>query len=194
VRGTPYEEFLKVAPAEERPRTTVEERMRLIEDRQAIAGMIDEYGLCCDAGWWERLTALYAEDIEREILGTLAETVRGRDELIGLHRNPVLPRAAGVNTVKVDLGSLQNREIRHLISTRIIRIADDSQAAWALAYYQMAVVGQRDGAWKRGEHEGTYVFTFTRKTGHWQFAQHLVWSNNAVNPMFAAPGPAGNGG
>jgi hypothetical protein len=187
VRGTPYEEFWKLAPREERPRTTLEERIQLLEDRWTIQQMIDEYGMCCDARRWDRLEELYAEDVEREIMGTLAETVKGRDQLIERHRNPVLPRAEGINTAKVDLTTFRNLEIRHLISTRIIRISDDSQTAWALAYYQMAVIGQRKGEWKRGEHEGTYVFTFTRKVGRWQFAQHLVWSNNAVNPMFATP-------
>jgi len=192
VRGTPYEEFWKLAPWEERPRTTLEERIQLLEDKWTIRQMIDEYGLCCDARWWDRLEVLYAEDIEREIMGTLAETVKGRDQLIERHRTPVLPRAEGIDTVKVDLATFQNLEIRHLISTRIIRVSDDNRTAWALAYYQMAVVGKKDGEWRRGEHEGTYVFTFTRKTGRWQFAQHLVWSNNAVNPMFAVPA-AGEG-
>lgn len=187
MRGTPYEEFWKLAPREERPRPTLEERIQLLEDRWTIERMIDEYGLCCDARRCDRLEELYAEDIEREIMGTLAETVRGRDQLIERHRNPVLPRAEGIDTVKVDLTTFQRLEIRHLISTRIVRISDDNQTAWALAYYQMAVVGQKDGEWRRGEHEGTYVFTFTRKAGRWQFARHLVWSNNAVNPMFAAP-------
>lgn len=58
----------------------------------------------------------------------------------------------------------------------------------------MAIVGQRDGAWKRADHEGTYVFTFTKKAGRWQSAQHLVWSNNAVNTMFAAPSRSCDGG
>lgn len=193
MRGTPYEEFSKLAPREERPRASLEERIQLLEDRQLIQAMIDEYGFCCDARWWDRLQELYAEGIEREIMGTLAETVRGREQLIELHRNPVLPRAAGIDTVRVDLTRFQDREIRHLISTRIVRVSDDGQAAWALAYYQMAVVGREDGVWKRGEHDGTYVFTFTKATGRWQFSQHLVWSNNAVNPMFGAPAAGGSG-
>ncbi len=185
--GTPYEEFRKIAPHRERVRETTEDQVQLLADKQRIEEMIFEYGVACDSQGWDTLQEIYAEDIERIMTGTLSETVRGREELIELHRNPVLPRAPGVKTVNVGLARFRNRELRHLISTKVIRLADDNRKAWALAYYQMAVVGQDDDGWHRGVHEGTYVFSFSKSTGAWQFTQHLIWTNNAVNPMFGAP-------
>lgn len=187
MQARPYDEWRATVPRTERARSTIEERVQLLEDKRRIEELIAEYGFACDNAGWGVLEEIYDDHIEREIGGTLAETVRGKQELIELHRNPVLPRAAGVNTVKADVTRFRNREIRHLISTKVIRVADDNQTAWALAYYQMAVVGQDDGGWQRGEHEGTYVFTFSHASGDWKFTRHLIWSNNAVNPMFAAP-------
>ena len=185
--GAPYQEWKKIAPARERARTTVEEKVQLLEDKQRIEELINEYGFACDNQGWDMLQEIYDENIEREMTGTLAETVRGRDKLIELHRNPVLPRAPGMQTVNVGLGRFRNREVRHLISSKVIRVADDNRKAWALAYYQLAVVGQDDDGWQRGEHEGTYIFSFSKATGAWRFTQHLIWTNNAVNPMFGAP-------
>jgi hypothetical protein len=188
VVGTPFEEWNRVAPGRERQRSTVEEQVQLLVDKDRIRSMIDEYGLCCDSANWDKLAAeLYDENIERELAGTLRETVHGRAELINAHSNAQLRRAEGIDTKKVDLQRFQNREVRHLISTRQVRISDDNQAAWALAYYQMAVSGRDDEGWKRGEHEGTYVFCFSKETGDWRFTRHIVWSNNALNPMFAEP-------
>lgn len=183
--GTPHEEWRKRAPRRERDRSGIEDRLQLLQDKQRIEEMIIEYGFVCDSAGWDILEELYDENIEREMTGTLSETVRGRANLIELHRNPALPRAAGVNTVKVDLGRFRNREIRHLITSKLVRIADDNQKAWALCYYQMAVVGQDDEGWHHGLHEGTYVFSFSKASGAWRFTQHLIWTNNAVNPMFA---------
>jgi hypothetical protein len=185
--GTPHQEWRKRAPAYERARTTLEEKVQLLSDKQRIEEMIHEYGFACDSAGWDVLQELYDENIEREMTGTLAEVVKGREKLIELHRNPVLPRAPGVNTVNTGLARFKNREIRHLISAKVIRISDDNKAAWALCYYQLAVVGQDDAGWQRGEHEGTYVFTFSKASGAWRFTQHLIWTNNAVNPMFGAP-------
>ena len=187
MQSRPYDAWRSIAPRVERPRTTIEEKVQLLEDKRRLEELINEYGFACDNQGWDVLEEIYDDDIEREIGGTLAEKVLGKHELIELHRNPVLPRAAGVDTVKADVTRFRNRELRHLISTKVIRVADDNQAAWALCYYQMAVIGQDDAGWQRGEHEGTYIFTFSRATGTWKFTQHLIWSNNAVNPMFAAP-------
>ena len=182
--GTPWEEFRKRAPAKERERTGVDEQLQLLMDKRRIEEMIVEYGFACDFRTWDVLEELYDETIDREMTGTLSETVKGRANLIELHRNPVLPRAAGVNMVKVDLGRFRNREIRHMITTRLVRVADDNQKAWALCYYQMALVGEDDEGWHHGLHEGTYVFSFGKDSGIWRFTQHLIWTNNAVNPMF----------
>jgi len=187
VRARPYDEWRATVPRAERPRVTIEEKVQLLEDKRRIEELIAEYGFACDNQGWDILDEIYDDDIEREIGGTLAEKVKGKHRLIELHRSPVLPRAAGIDTVKADVNRFRNREIRHLISTKVIRVSDDNQTAWAFAYYQMAVVGQDDAGWQRGEHEGTYIFTFSRKSGTWKFTRHLVWSNNAVNPMFAAP-------
>lgn len=88
---------------------------------------------------------------------------------------------------KRDLTKIKGLEIRHLIGTLINRVSDDGQSAWALCHYQMALMGQEDDVWVSGLHEGTYLFSFSKAKGDWKFVQHLIWTNNAANPMFGAP-------
>ena len=181
-----YRIWREVAPARERPRHGLEDRLALVEDKQRIAEMINEYAFACDSRHWDALRELYDENIERVMSGTLNETVRGREALIGLHANPALPRAEGVDTEKRDLAKIKGLEIRHLIGTQMARISDDNLSAWALCHYQMALVGQDNDRWEHGLHEGTYLFSFSKASGAWRFTRHLIWTNNAANPMFAA--------
>ncbi len=180
-----YRQWRELAPLHERERDGVEDKLQLVIDKQRIVEMINEYAFACDSRTWSVLEELYDENIERVMSGTLNETCRGRDTLIGLHTNPPLPRAEGVEMEKRDLSKIQGLEIRHLIGTQMLRISDDNRKAWALCHYQMALVGQTNGAWEHGLHEGTYLFSFSKATGRWKFTQHLIWTNNAANPMFA---------
>lgn len=182
-----YQTWRELTPASERARTTLEEQVQYLSDKIRIQEMINEYAFACDSRAWDVLERLYDEDIERVMKGTLDETVQGRANLIGLHAKPALPRREGVVAPPRDLSKIEGLEIRHLIGTQVVRIADDGADAWALCHYQMALVGQEDGDWHHGLHEGTYLFTFSRKTGDWRFTRHQIWTNNAANPMFSDP-------
>ncbi len=182
-----YRIWRELAPMHERARVGLEDKLDFVADKQRIVEMINEYAFACDSRRWDVLQELYDENIERIMSGTLNETVRGRDNLINLHANPALPRAEGVEMEKRDLTKIKGLEIRHLIGTQMVRVSDDSQKAWALCHYQMALVGQENDAWEHGLHEGTYLFSFGKATGAWRFTQHLIWTNNAANPMFGTP-------
>lgn len=181
-----YRKWRETVPAHERAREGAD-LIRLLADKQRIDEMMNEYAFACDSRQWDVLRGLYDENIERIMSGTLAETIQGRENLINAHINPPLPRAEGVKMEKRDLTKFEGLEIRHLLGTRMIRLADDDQKAWALCHYQMALVGREDGVWNHGLHEGTYLFSFQRKNGSWWFTQHLIWTNNAANPMFGKP-------
>jgi hypothetical protein len=166
---------------------TTEEKLQLVIDKQRIVEMINEYAFACDSRQWDVLEELYDENIERVMRGTLNETVRGRAKLIDLHANPALPRAEGVEMDNRDLTKIKGLEIRHLVATQMVRVGNDNSKAWALCHYQMALVGQENDAWEHGLHEGTYLFSFAKTDGTWRFTQHLIWTNNAANPMFGTP-------
>jgi hypothetical protein len=182
-----YGKWRELAPLHERARVGVEDKLQFVIDKQRIIEMINEYAFACDSRYWDVLQELYDENIERIMSGTLNETVQGRDTLIGLHANPALPRAKGVEMEKRDLTKIKGLEIRHLVATQMTRVNDDNQKAWALCHYQMALVGQENDVWEHGLHEGTYLFTFSKASGTWKFTQHLIWTNNAANPMFGVP-------
>src|SRR6202142_1697420 len=102
-----YKRWRELAPAHERGRSGLEEKLQLVIDKQRIVEMINEYAFACDSRQWDVLRELYDENIERVMSGTLNETVRGRDTLIGLHANPALPRAEGVEMEKSDLTKIK---------------------------------------------------------------------------------------
>lgn len=180
-----YIQWKALTPLHERERVTLEEKLQFVADKQRIQEMIVEYAFACDSRRWDVLQELYDENIERIMTGTLEEQVKGRDNLIGLHAKPALPRSAGATDfVRRDLSKMAVLEIRHLTGIPLVRISDDSQRAWALCHYQMALTGKDAEDWHHGIHEGTYLFSFNRATGPWRFIQHLIWTNNAVNPMF----------
>ena len=182
-----YKIWRETVPVRERDRQGLEGKLTLVIDKQRVVEMINEYAFACDSRQWDVLLELYDENIERVMTGTLNETVRGRDTLIGLHANPALPRAKGVEMEKRDLTKIKGLEIRHLIGTQMVRVSDDNQSAWALCHYQMALGGQENDRWEHGLHEGTYLFSFSKASGAWKFTRHLIWTNNAANPMFGVP-------
>lgn len=182
-----YKLWRELAPAFEAERTTVADQVAFLTDKQRIVELVHEYAFACDSRAWDVLERIYDADIERVMTGTLDETVRGRDALISLHRNPALPLAAGVEMDKRDFTKIEGLEIRHLIGTLMTRLSDDNARAWAICHYQMALVGREGGAWISGLHEGTYLFSFSKASGDWKFIQHLIWTNNAANPMFGTP-------
>lgn len=181
-----YAKWRELTPAEEAPRTTLEAKVDLIADKQRVTEMMHEYAFGCDSRAWDVLERLYDENIERTMKGTLDEHVKGRENLINLHKTPALPRAEGVEMEKRDFTKIKGLEIRHLIGTLMTRISDDNKKAWALCHYQMALVGQENDGWISGLHEGTYLFSLV-KTDRWRFTEHLIWTNNAANPMFGIP-------
>lgn len=182
-----YAKWRELVPMHEAVRTSIDDKLQFLSDKQRIVELVHEYAFACDSRRWDILGEIYDDDIERIMSGTLDETVRGRDALIALHMNPTLPRAEGVEMEKRDLTKIKGLEIRHLIGTLINRVSDDGQSAWALCHYQMALMGQEDDVWVSGLHEGTYLFSFSKAKGDWKFVQHLIWTNNAANPMFGAP-------
>ena len=73
--------MLAVVHRSERPRTSIDERVQALEDRDEIRGLIMTYGYLCDARRWDDLLALYTDDIERVLAGSLVERVQGKPAL-----------------------------------------------------------------------------------------------------------------
>ena len=164
---------------------TPDERLQLLEDIEAIRDLIMRYGYLCDFHRWDELFELYTDDIERTLAGTLAEVVKGKDQLRPLLEAPALPVRAedgqGENLVS-GRGAIPLTP-RHLICGEVIRIADDRSEAWAVAQYTL-VMTKEQGEWDRGAHEGAYVFHFRPDDGRWKFDRMTVIANSAHNPIF----------
>jgi hypothetical protein len=174
--------LLDVVGTPERPRTTMQERVQLLEDQRRIADLIMQYGWLCDARRWDELLELYTDDFERYLLGTLEEHIAGKEEARKVYERPVLPRKGGKGGLSRQPTAL---EIRHLIHPPVIRVADDNDHAIAVAVYSMAVTSGDGPDLRRGVHEGGYVFEFRREpVMGWRFSKMSVISENARNPMF----------
>jgi len=178
---------LDVVRRPETPRATVEERLELLEAHRTIADLVMAYGWLCDARRWDELLDLYTDDFERTLLGTLDEHIKGKEAIRPLYERPQLPRAEGsTNAGPPPASQLQTYELRHLIHPPVIRVADDGQTATVAAVYSL-VASSGDGPdFRRGEHEGGYIFGMRREGGGWRFASMIVISENARNPLFSA--------
>ena len=178
--------ILDVVRTPERERDTLEERVSILEAHRTITDLVMLYGWLCDARRWDELLDHYTDDFDRTLLGTLDEKLKGKEKLREVYERPQLPRkvdAAGPPPAE----QLNAYELRHLIHPPVVRIADDGQTALVAAVYSL-VASSGDGAtFRRGEHEGGYIFGMRREAnGRWRFASMTVISENTRNPLFSA--------
>jgi len=155
-----------------------------LEDRARIYDLVMAYGYLEDARQWDGMLALYTDDIERELAGSLTEVVRGKAELRDRLVTPVMEAKSG--RVAASREQVEQLGLRHLIFSVAVEVAADGTTARASAQY--ILVATRDGAagFERGSHEGSYEFEFRKVDGVWKFSRQLIVTNNAHNPMFAA--------
>ena len=164
---------------------TAEERLQAEEDREAIRDLIMRYGYLEDARRWDDMLALYTDDIERVLAGTLVETVRGKAALRERLVAPVMEARSGrAAAAQADLDRLG---LRHLMTSDVVLLAEDGTSAVAVVQYVLVATRTDESGFRRGAHEGSYVFDFRKESGVWRFARQLIVTHNAHNPMFRAP-------
>jgi ketosteroid isomerase-like protein len=176
-------QILEVANRPEVEVASLEDRIRRLEDRNTIHDLVMRYGWLCDARRWDELLDLYTDDFERILSGTLQERASGKAAMRALYEAPVLPRADGDGGPPA-AAAINQYEIRHMIQPPVIRIDESGDGATAVVSYAIvATVG--DGPdFRRGVHEGGYVFGFRREAAGWRFCTMTVISENARNPLF----------
>ena len=155
-----------------------------LEDRARIYDLVMAYGYLEDARLWDDMLALYTDDIERELAGSLTEVVRGKSELRDRLITPVMEAKSG--RVAAPREQVEQLALRHLIFGVAIDVADDRSTARASAQYILVATRDGERGFERGSHEGSYEFEFRRVDGEWKFSRQLIVTNNAHNPMFAA--------
>lgn len=176
--------LLDVVNTPERPRETLEERVRLVEDQRAIHDLVMAYGWLCDARRWDELLDLYTDDFERVLAGTLQEVARGKETLRRLYEAPALPRSGDAAGGPPDAALINRYEIRHLIHPPVVRIGDDDDTALAAAVYSIVATAGDGPDLRTGSHQGGYVFGLRREPAGWRFCRMTVISENARNPLF----------
>ena len=174
--------LLDAATRSEHALETLDDRLERAEAREQIRDLIMAYGYLEDARRWDDMLAMYTDDIERVLGGSLVETVTGKAALRERLVAPVMRTRSGVASASP--GQAAELGLRHLMFGDVIRIADDGKTATAAVQY--VLVATRDGldGFARGSHEGSYVFDFRKEHGTWKFCRQLIVTNNAHNPMF----------
>jgi ketosteroid isomerase-like protein len=158
--------------------SSLEERIQVLEDKDAIRDLIGRYAIYCDAGAYQDLYGIYSEDIERTLTGTLDESVKGKAEVRRVMEDPNLPLRGGGQKMQRD----ETTEGKHIIAIECIRIAEDRDTAYAAAVYQLAMADEAGGTYTRGLHEGRYIFSFRREPVGWRFTKLEIASNIGTNP------------
>jgi hypothetical protein len=183
VNSEQIDALLEVVQRRERDRTTPEERVQALEDRDAIRGLIMRYGYLCDARRWDDLLELYTDDIERVLAGSLVERVQGKDALRAKLVAPTLERRSDEGSAP-PLNELEALRLRHLMASDVVRLGDDGTTAAAAVQYQLVATAEDERGFRHGAHEGSYVFEFRKDDGRWRFCRQFIVSDNAHNPMF----------
>ena len=159
----------------EREPASLEERVARLEAKEAIHDLMMRYGHFSDARDTEGVLALYTDDVERVLTGTLDERVRGKDTLRELYRNPVLPTRDGKSLGEASRYRRGRRTtVRHMFAAPLIRLSDDGNEGWLTSYFTLVrSVSSADG-FERHVHEGTYTFTFVRLEEGWRISKMVV--------------------
>ena len=163
-------------------RGTVEESLQAAEDREAIRDLIMRYGYLEDGRRWDDMLALYTDDIERVLAGSLVERVQGKAALRERLFRPVMVSKTGQPGAGQD--DLDRLGLRHLMVSDVIRLSDDGGSAVAAVQYTMVATREDADGFRRGSHEGSYVFEFRKDAGAWKFSRQVIITDNAHNPMF----------
>jgi ketosteroid isomerase-like protein len=183
VQDAELDQIIELFQRPERPRTTLEERVQAIEDREAIRQVLMGYGYLCDRRRWDELLEHYTDDIERVLGGTLTERVEGKEELRKLYVAPQLPHAGDGEAPPAE--QLNTYELRHLIVGDFVRLDDDGTRGWAVASYSLVASTEQPDGFRRGQHEGGYIFEMRKcDDGRWRVCKMTVFSENARNPLF----------
>ena len=175
----------------EREPQTLEERVARLEAKEAIHDLMMRYGHVSDARDTEGVLALYTEDVERVLTGTLDERVQGKETLRELYSNPVLPTKDGRTLGEASRYKRGHRTtIRHMFAAPIVRLSDDGDEGWLTSYFTLVrSVASPDG-FERHVHEGTYTFTFVRLEEGWRIKKMVVDTeighDRGYNPAAAA--------
>jgi hypothetical protein len=178
------EEVLAAATAAEERRIAIEDRLTAAEDREAIRDLIMRYGYLEDARRWDDMLALYTDDIERVLAGSLVEMIRGKAALRERLVAPVMAARSGVAAASPK--QVEQLRLRHLMMGEVIRLAADGTTATAAVQYVLVATRDADDGFRRGAHEGSYVFHLRKENGAWKFCRQLIITDNAHNPMFRA--------
>ena len=134
------------------------------------------------------MVALFTNDCERVIAGTLDQVVTGREALLQacLATTPIR-RSDDHYGESVSHTELAETEIRHYLTTETIKFAASGQTAWVVAYYQIVGTRGEGESFIRGSHEGTYHIELVRDPGAgWLMKRQVIWTNHATNPLFKA--------
>jgi hypothetical protein len=181
--GFPEKDWDEIRSALERPDgvpESLEDRVRLLEDKSQIRDLIQEYAYYGDARHREVLLASYDDEIERVLAGTLTEVVKGKENLKTRLERPEYPRVSGIPAPAPD--ELKRIKSSHFITSEVIRV--DVDDAWAAARVLMIAYRADEDGIHRGVHESAYAFTFRRDNGRWIFVRQVVVSGQARNPLY----------
>jgi hypothetical protein len=155
--------------------TTIEARLRDLEDRAEIQAMLARYGRCLDAGDWDGFRALFADDIHAEH-GVVTPPLDGLDTFIAA--------AQMLSTLMEDC--------QHYVTNVEVTIDGDQAEARAFVFAMHDVV--LDGERQLVPAGGWYEDRLRRTPDGWKIYRlivHETWLDDRVAKIYAPqPQPA----
>ncbi len=174
IRGTMWNMHLGLVRAPLRRATTLEDRIRLIEEEQAIRDLLVRYIYCYDADDLDGVMSVFHDDC---VLINPRGTYIGSEAIRRNYAHRISERKIGF----------------HYAPNVAVRVAEDGQQAWMTAYYYAVGGSQSAGLSGTG---GTYADRLIKVDGEWKIIERRITFNlrhvlTPAQPKNATPPPVG---
>jgi uncharacterized protein (TIGR02246 family) len=146
---------------------SIEARLRRLEDRDEIWGLITDFRRCVDTGDFAGFAALFAE--EGELLTNLGPPAKGPAEIEALLEQTL------------ERSEESQRTFHHVTNSKI-----DVDGDRATAQSNWSFIQRNDQDGPVMVFAGHYDDVFTRESGEWKFLRRAVYMDMPFNPFDAA--------
>ena len=159
--------------------TTIEGRLRRIEDERDIVDLVLTYAWLCDGRRWDEIWALYTDDFQRVIDAAPSENVRGIEEVRAMYQ-PLLD----AQQERARSGVEEQYHVRGVVAPPTVRVHPDGETAEAIAAYSVLSRHGLAASAPPDLRHIIYLWTLRRDLdGRWRFSALRVLSDDASNAV-----------
>ncbi len=176
---------IDVVAIKEKEPTSLEGRIERLEAKETLRDLVMQYAHYTTNREVEKLLALFTDDVERVLLGSLTGITRGKPKMREWYNNPILPARDG-RSLPSSRAIPGSRTTRNLVGSPVVRLSDDGKEGWLTAHFSSTNSGETKEGFVRGVHEGSYIFWFVKQSDGWKIKKWVCETEVAHDPAYAS--------